>query len=82
MNVGDSPDPFFQPNDMDQTEQSHQPNPAQLLHNKAKAALALGEIYEANILIRKALELDASENNIALAKEIKHQIGLKALAKA
>ena len=82
MNVGDSPDPFFQPNDMDHTEQSHQPNPAQLLHNKAKAALALGEIYEANILIRKALELDASENNIALAKEIKHQMGLKALAKA
>jgi tetratricopeptide (TPR) repeat protein len=82
MNVGDSPDPFFQPNDVDHTEQSHQPNPAQLLHNKAKAALALGEIYEANILIRKALELDASENNIALAKEIKHQIGLKTLAKA
>ena len=82
MNVGDSPDPFFQPNDMDHTEQSHQPNPAQLLHNKAKAALALGEIYEANILIRKALELDASENNITLAKEIKHQMGLKALAKA
>jgi len=82
MNVGDSPDPFFQPNDMDQTEQSHQPNPAQLLHNKAKAALALGEIYEANILIRKALELDTSENNIALAKKIKHQMGLKALAKA
>ncbi|MCX6176610.1 MAG: hypothetical protein NTZ00_04465 [Bacteroidetes bacterium] len=50
--------------------------------NKAKAALALGEIYEANILIRKALELDASENNIALAKEIKHQMGLKALVKA
>ena len=67
---------------MDNTEQSHQPNPAQLLHNKAKAALALGEIYEANILIRKALELDASENNIALAKEIKHQMGLKTLAKA
>jgi len=82
MNVGDSPDPFFQPNNMDNTEQSHQPNPAQLLHNKAKAALALGEIYEANILIRKALELDASENNIALAKEIKHQMGLKTLAKA
>ena len=35
MNVGDSPDPFFQPNDMDHAEQSHQPNPAQLLHNKA-----------------------------------------------
>ncbi len=52
MNVGDSPDPFFQPNDMDHAEQSHQPNPAQLLHNKAKAALALGEIYEDNILIR------------------------------
>lgn len=82
MNVGDSPDPFFQPNDMDHAEQSHQPNQAQLLHNKAKAALALGEIYEANILIRKALELDASENNIALAKEIKHQMGLKTLAKA
>ncbi len=82
MNVGDSPDPFFQPNDMDQTEQSHQPNTAQLLHNKAKAALALGEIYEANILIRKALELDASENNIVLAQEIKHQMGLKAVAKA
>ncbi len=37
------------------------PNPAQLLHNKAKAALALGEIYEANIQIRKALEIDASD---------------------
>lgn len=82
MNVGDSPDPFFQSNDMGHKEQSHQPNPAQLLHNKAKAALALGEIYEANILIRKALELDASENNIVLAQEIKHQMGLKALAKA
>lgn len=82
MNVGDSPDPFFQSNGLDHPEQSHQPNPAQLLHNKAKAALALGEIYEANILIRKALELDASENNIALAKEIKHQMGLKALVKA
>lgn len=82
MNVGDLPDPFFQSNGLDHPEQSHQPNPAQLLHNKAKAALALGEIYEANILIRKALELDASENNIALAKEIKHQMGLKALVKA
>lgn len=82
MNVGDSQDPFFQPNDTDHTEQSHQPNPVQLLHNKAKAALALGEIYEANILIRKALALDASEINIALAKEIKQQIGLKTLAKA
>lgn len=82
MNVGDSPDPLFQPNHMGHSEPSHQPNPAQLLHNKAKAALALGEIYEANILIRKALELDASESNIALAKEIKHQMGLKALAKA
>ena len=59
-----------------------QPNPAQLLHNKAKAALALGEIYEANILIRKALELDSNESNIALAKEIKSEIGKKSLAKA
>lgn len=42
----------------------------------------MGEIYEANILIRKALELDASENIIALAKAIKQQIGLKTLAKA
>lgn len=59
-----------------------QPNHAQLLHNKAKAALALGEIYEANIHIRKALELDANDANIALAKEIKYEIGKKALAKA
>lgn len=58
------------------------PNPAQLLHNKAKAALALGEIYEANIQIRKALELDANDANIALAKEIKYEMGKKALAKA
>lgn len=58
------------------------PNPAQLLHNKAKAALALGEIYEANIHIRKAIELDASDANIALAKEIKYEMGKKALAKA
>jgi hypothetical protein len=58
------------------------PNPAQLLHNKAKAALALGEIYEANIHIRKALEMDASDANIALAKEIKYEMGKKALAKA
>ena len=58
------------------------PNPAQLLHNKAKAALALGEIYEANIQIRKALEIDASDANIALAKEIKYEMGKKALAKA
>jgi outer membrane protein assembly factor BamD (BamD/ComL family) len=59
-----------------------QPNPAQLLHNKAKAALALGEIYEANIHIRKAIELDANDANIALAKEIKYEMGKKALAKA
>lgn len=59
-----------------------QPNPAQLLHNKAKAALALGEVYEANIHIRKALELDANDANIALAKEIKYEMGKKALAKA
>ncbi len=59
-----------------------QPNHAQLLHNKAKAALALGEIYEANIHIRKALELDANDANIALAKEIKYEIGKKALVKA
>ncbi len=58
------------------------PNPAQLLHNKAKAALALGEIYEANIHIRKAIELDANDANIALAKEIKYEMGKKALAKA
>jgi len=58
------------------------PNPAQLLHNKAKAALALGEIYEANIHIRKAIELDASDANIALAREIKYEMGKKALAKA
>lgn len=58
------------------------PNPAQMLHNKAKAALALGEIYEANIQIRKALELDANDANIALAKEIKYEMGKKALAKA
>lgn len=58
------------------------PNPPQLLHNKAKAALALGEIYEANIQIRKALELDANDANIALAKEIKYEMGKKALAKA
>lgn len=58
------------------------PNPAQLLHNKAKAALALGEIYEANIHIRKAIELDANDVNIALAKEIKYEMGKKALAKA
>lgn len=58
------------------------PNPAQLLHNKAKAALALGEIYEANIQIRKALELDANDANIALAKEIKYEMGKKALMKA
>jgi len=58
------------------------PNPAQLLHNKAKAALALGEIYEANIHIRKALEMDANDANIALAKEIKYEMGKKALAKA
>jgi hypothetical protein len=30
-------------------DSKEQPNPEQLLHNKAKAALALGEIYEANI---------------------------------
>lgn len=59
-----------------------QPNHAQLLHNKAKAALALGEIYEANIHIRKALSLDANDANIALAKEIKFEMGKKALAKA
>lgn len=59
-----------------------QPNHAQLLHNKAKAALALGEIYEANIHIRKALSLDANHANIALAKEIKFEMGKKALAKA
>lgn len=59
-----------------------QPNHAQLLHNKAKAALALGEIYEANIHIRKALSLDANDANIALAKEIKFEMGKKALTKA
>lgn len=59
-----------------------QPNPTQLLHNKAKAALALGEIYEANILIRKALDLDANESNIALAQEIKWAMGVKSLEKA
>lgn len=63
-------------------DSNEQPNPAQLLHNKAKAALALGEIYEANIHIRKALELDASDANIALAKEIKYEMGKKALTKA
>ena len=84
MNIGDSPDSLVPPagDGGDQHESTHQPNPAQLLHNKAKAALALGEIYEANILIRKALELDASDKNIELAKEIKHQIGAKTLAKA
>ena len=63
-------------------DSNEQPNPAQLLHNKAKAALALGEIYEANILIRKALDLDANDANIALAKQIKTEIGQKSLAKA
>ena len=63
-------------------DSQEQPNIAQLLHNKAKAALALGEIYEANIHIRKALEIDANEANIALAKEIKYEMGKKALAKA
>ena len=63
-------------------DSNEQPNHAQLLHNKAKAALALGEIYEANILIRKALDLDANDANIALAKQIKTEIGQKSLAKA
>lgn len=63
-------------------DSNEQPNPAQLLHNKAKAALALGEIYEANILIRKALDLDANDANIALAKQIKTEIGQKSLTKA
>ena len=63
-------------------DSNEQPNPAQLLHNKAKAALALGEIYEANILIRKALDLDANDANIALAQQIKTVIGEKSLAKA
>lgn len=63
-------------------DSNEQPNPAQLLHNKAKAALALGEIYEANILIRKALDLDANDANIALAKQIKTEIGQKSLAKS
>jgi hypothetical protein len=63
-------------------DSQEQPNIAQLLHNKAKAALALGEIYEANIHIRKALEIEANEANIALAKEIKYEMGKKALAKA
>lgn len=64
---------------MDLTEQ---PTPTQVLYNKAKAAMALGEIYEANIHIRKAIELDANDANIALAKEIKYEMGKKALAKA
>ena len=40
------------------------------------------EIYEANVLIRKALELESSDHHIQLAKEIKQQMGAKSLAKA
>ena len=58
-------------------DSNEQPNHAQLLHNKAKAALALGEIYEANILIRKALDLDANDANIALAKQTQKYYQLK-----
>ena len=84
MNIGDFPDSFVPPAGEEATgpNQTHQPNPAQLLHNKAKAALALGEIYEANVLIRKALELESSDHHIQLAKEIKQQMGAKSLAKA
>ena len=84
MNIGDFPDSFVPPGGEEATGpyQTHQPNPAQLLHNKAKAALALGEIYEANVLIRKALELESSDHHIQLAKEIKQQMGAKSLAKA
>lgn len=64
---------------MDEIEQN---NPARALFNKAKSAFALGEIYEANIVIRKAIEFEANEEFISLAKDIKREIGLNSLRKA
>lgn len=64
---------------MDEIEQN---NPARALFFKAKSAFALGEVYEANLIIRKALEIEANEEFISLAKDIKREIGLKSLRKA
>ena len=55
---------------------------AQDLFIKAKTAFELGEIYDANIKIRKSLDLYPSPEAIDLAKKIKLALGEKYLAKA
>lgn len=55
---------------------------AQDLFIKAKTAFELGEIYDANIKIRKSLDLSPSPEAIDLAKKIKLALGEKYLAKA
>ncbi|MFM1793319.1 MAG: hypothetical protein RLZZ252_1673, partial [Bacteroidota bacterium] len=59
------------------------PNAQHEIHyKKALAAFKLGEIYEANVQIRRALELNPSDEIINLAREIKSALGQKALQKA
>lgn len=51
-------------------------------YKKALAAFKLGEVYEANVQIRRAMELNPSDEYVHLAKEIKAAIGQKAMARA
>lgn len=55
---------------------------SELHFKKALAAFKLGEIYEANVQIRRAIELNPSDTYIDLAKEIKVALGQKSLSKA
>ncbi len=56
--------------------------PHEIHYKKAVAAFKLGEIYEANVHVRRAMELNPSDEIINLAKEIKSAMGQKALQRA
>ncbi len=56
--------------------------PHEIYYKKAVAAFKLGEIYEANVHVRRAMELNPSDEIINLAKEIKSAMGQKALQRA
>jgi len=55
---------------------------SEIYFKKALAAFKLGEIYEANVQIRRAIEINPTDEYIHLAKEIKSVIGQKSLTKA
>lgn len=55
---------------------------SEIHYKKALAAYKLGEIFEANVQIRRALDLNPSDEHVQLARSIKTALGEKSLVKA